>query len=43
MSEVTTAPVVEVARAFFEATTRLLSKDIYAWLEAPPSARPWQV
>ena len=30
-------------KAFFDATTRLLSKDIYSWLEQPPTARPWQV
>jgi aminoglycoside 3-N-acetyltransferase len=29
-------------KAFFETTARLLSKDIYAWLEAPPATRPWQ-
>jgi aminoglycoside 3-N-acetyltransferase len=29
-------------KAFFDTTTRLLSQNPYAWLERPPTTRPWQ-
>ena len=29
-------------KAFFDTTVRLLSENPYAWLERPPTERPWQ-
>lgn len=29
-------------QAFFDITARLLSENPYAWLECPPTTRPWQ-